>query len=174
LGVLGASGGLCLLEDGSDPSERGLVLASAALLKRVGLRIGQQVRLKLEVACDLHGARVNVTAGEGPGVWVGVEMGWGELGMADAEKGMQWARSNHRGSKNRGSGDREIRVADQIRVLWLMSQTLQMVPVLWSVELGARGRIEGTPSRASPTARGRPQLLTLVVDVCRRFPRFRL
>jgi len=85
VGGLGA-GGLGLgewegmLEDGTDPSERGRVMASVALLKRLGLRVGQHVKLRRTLSRDRLGSSVNSTCGE----FLGVLVGEGETGTDDA------------------------------------------------------------------------------------------
>ena len=69
-----------MLEDGIDPSERGRVMASVALLKRLGLRVGQYVKLRRTLSRDRLGSSVNSTAGE----FLGVLVGEGETGTDDA------------------------------------------------------------------------------------------
>ena len=63
-----AGGGL---EEGAGPAERGRVMASAALLKRLGLQIGQHVRLKRDMSRDRLGTKVHVSGGAFLGVLVG-------------------------------------------------------------------------------------------------------
>ena len=67
-----------MLGDGTDPSERGRVMASVALLKRLGLRVGQHVKLRRTLSRDRLGSCVNSTSGEFLGVLVG------ETGTDDA------------------------------------------------------------------------------------------
>ena len=61
-----AGGGL---EEGAGPAERGRVMASAALLKRLGLQIGQHVRLKRDMSRDRLGTKVHVSGGASWGCW---------------------------------------------------------------------------------------------------------
>ena len=63
-----AGGGL---EEGAGPAERGRVMASAALLKRLRLQIGQHVRLKRDMSRDRLGTKVHVSGGAFLGVLVG-------------------------------------------------------------------------------------------------------
>ena len=80
-----AAGGVgewgCMLEEGSDAAERGLVMASAALLKRLGLRVGQHVLLKRHTSHDRLGANVNSTGG----AFLGIMVGEGGEGTEGAE-----------------------------------------------------------------------------------------
>mmetsp|Transcript_2815 Transcript_2815/g.4583 ORF Transcript_2815/g.4583 Transcript_2815/m.4583 type:complete len:726 (+) Transcript_2815:123-2300(+) len=64
--------------DDSDPLDRGLVVASAALLKRTGLRVGDRVKLKRELSRD----RLGTTVTSNTGIFLGVLVG--EAGEEDA------------------------------------------------------------------------------------------
>jgi len=67
-----------VLQGGTDPLERGLVMASAALLKRTGLHVGDRVQLKRNLSKDRLGTNVNSTGGAFLGVLIG------EAGEEDA------------------------------------------------------------------------------------------
>uniref|UniRef100_A0A7S4K7A4 Uncharacterized protein n=1 Tax=Guillardia theta TaxID=55529 RepID=A0A7S4K7A4_GUITH len=67
-----------VLQGGTDPLERGLVMASAALLKRTALHVGDRVQLKRNLSRDRLGTSVNSTGGAFLGVLIG------EAGEEDA------------------------------------------------------------------------------------------